>query len=93
MKFDRRTGQSMIKAAMRERHARGKYDVFAWTMGGKLMTLTVAWKTFTKRSIALATTDLGTGEEVQTNAIPLPNGVDTNGAHYVGSLGSISKLV
>ena len=70
---------------MRERHEPGKYDVFAWTSGTELLAITVAWKSFTRRSVAVESTPLGDGEEVQTNGAPLPNGVDRNVAQYVGS--------
>ena len=85
MKLDHRTGQSLIKAAMRVRRAPGKYDVFAWSDGPSVQTLTVAWKTITKRTIALETTAGCGGEEIQTNAEPLPNGIKRNLASYVGS--------
>jgi hypothetical protein len=84
MKLDDRTGQILIKAAMRERRPPGKYDVFAWKAGADVLTLTVAWKTFTRRSVGLETARL-CGEEIQTNAEPLPNGIERNLACYVGS--------
>jgi hypothetical protein len=85
MKFDQRTGQAVIKSAMRQPHAPGKYDVFAWLDGHKVLSVTVAWRSFTKRSIALENVALDNGEEIQTNAAPLPNGIGRNGASYVGS--------
>jgi hypothetical protein len=85
VKLDHQTGQSLIKAAMSERRPPGKYDVFAWKDGAELLSLTVAWKTFTKRSIALETTAAASGEEIQTNVEPLPNGIERNLASYVGS--------
>lgn len=84
VKLDQRTGQCLIKAAMRERRPPGKYDLFAWKEGAELQTLAVAWKTFTKRSVALETSPL-CGEDIQTNAEPLPNGIERNLASYIGS--------
>ncbi len=85
MKLDQQTGNSLIKAAMSQRRAPGKYDVFAWRDGRDVLAITVAWKSFTKRSIALENVALGDGEEIQTNATPLPNGIDRNIARYIGS--------
>lgn len=85
MKLDQRTGHALIKLAMRQPHAPGKYDVFAWQHGHELLSITVGWKSFTKRSIALENVALDNGEEIQTNAAPLPNGIGRNGASYVGS--------
>ncbi len=85
MKLDRRTGQSLIRAAMRERHAPGKYDLFVWRNDRELQSIAVAWKSYTKRSIALESIAVPDGEEIPTNAAPLPNGIDRNGAFYVGS--------
>ncbi|MFT3732757.1 MAG: hypothetical protein QM780_15265 [Hyphomicrobium sp.] len=85
MKLDQQTAQSMLRAAMRVPQAPGKYDVFAWIDGDGLHTITVAWKSFTKRSVALETAVLEEGEEIQTNAGPLPNGMGRNTGRYVGS--------
>ncbi|CCB67935.1 MULTISPECIES: hypothetical protein [unclassified Hyphomicrobium] len=63
----------------------GKYDVFAWQVGPDLHAIPVAWKSFTKRSVALEAMTLSDGNEIQTNAAPLPNGVGSKAARYVGS--------
>lgn len=80
-----KTAQGLIKAAMRQKHAPGKYDLFAWQDGRDLHTIAVAWKSFTKRSVALDAMTLSDGEEIQTNATPLPNGVGSRLTRYVGS--------
>lgn len=80
-----KTAQGLIKAAMREKHAPGKYDIFAWQDGRDLHAIAVAWKSFTKRSVALEAMTLSDGEEIQTNTAPLPNGVGSRLARYVGS--------
>jgi hypothetical protein len=85
MKLDVKTAKTLIKAAMREGHAPGKYDVFAWTEDQKLRSLTVAWKSYIRRSIDLENTGIDGGEQIPTNAAPLPNGRARNSAFYVGS--------
>jgi hypothetical protein len=80
-----KTAQGLMKAAMRQKHAPGKYDVFAWQVGADLHAIPVAWKSFTKRSVALEAMTLSDGNEIQTNAAPLPNGVGSKAARYVGS--------
>jgi hypothetical protein len=85
VKLDRLMCQSLMKAALREQRLPGKYDVFAWRESHKVLSLTVAWKSFTRRSVALETTTFENGEDIQTNAEPLPNGIERNAALYVGS--------
>jgi hypothetical protein len=85
MKLDHQTAKTLIKAAMRQGRAPGKYDVFAWVEDQKLRSLTVAWKSYTRRSIALEGVSIDGGEEIPTNAAPLPNGMERNSARYVGS--------
>lgn len=70
---------------MRQPRSPGKYDVFAWKADRELLSIAVAWKTFTKRSVALENIALADGEEIQTNAARLPNGIDRNRARYLGS--------
>ena len=62
----------------------GKYDVFIWHQRGELVSLVVAWKSYTKRTaqIEMALID---GSEALTNAVPLPNGIPKNGACYAGT--------
>jgi hypothetical protein len=84
-KIDPHAAQALIKAAMRQEHAPGKYDVFAWVENQKLGSLTIAWKSYTRRSIALESVGIDGGEEIPTNAAPLPNGMARNTANYVGS--------
>ncbi len=85
MKLDHRTAKALIKSAMRQRHAPGKYDVFAWLEDQKVRSLAVAWKSYTRRSIDLESVGIEGGEEIPTNAAPLPNGMERNSACYVGS--------
>ncbi|MBS0235152.1 MAG: hypothetical protein JSR99_16925 [Proteobacteria bacterium] len=85
MKLDQQTGQSLIRAAMRERHAPGKYDLFVWRNERELQSIAVAWKSYTKRTIDLENVANGDGGEIPTNAAPLPNGIERHGACYVGS--------
>lgn len=84
-KIDPHAVQALIKAAMRQEHAPGKYDIFAWVENLKLRSLTIAWKSYTRRSIALESVGIDGGEEIPTNAEPLPNGMARNSASYVGS--------
>lgn len=77
MKVDRRTGQNLIRLAMRERRAPGKYDLFVWRA--------VAWKSFTRRAIDLDDITAPDGEVMPSNAGPLPNGIERHRACYVGS--------
>jgi hypothetical protein len=88
--LDAKAARGLVKAAMRQNHAPGKYDLFAWRDGGDLQALTVAWASFTKRSVALKAVTLSDGEEIQTNAAPLPNGIGSMEARYVASF-RISK--
>jgi hypothetical protein len=83
--MDRKTSQQLIRVAMRERHAPGKYDLFAWHEQQEICTLAVRWKTFTTRSVALDTVDGAEGEARVTNAAALPNGVGAHEACYLGS--------
>ncbi len=85
MKLDRKTANALIKVALRQRHAPGKYDVFAWEEDRKLRSLTVAWQSYTRRSIDLEKVGIEGGEDIPTNATPLPNGMARNSACYVGS--------
>jgi hypothetical protein len=85
MNMDRRTAQSLLKAAMGQRPPPGKYDVFAWKEDQKYQSLTVAWKSYTKRSVALENVADDGGEEIAMNAEPLPNGRARKSASYVGS--------
>ena len=85
-KIDPHAVQALIKAAKRQEHAPGKYDVFAWVEDQKLRSLTIAWKSYTRRSIALESVGIDGGEEIPTNADPLPNGMARNSASYVGFL-------
>ncbi len=85
MKFDQRTSQGLIKSAMRQRHPPGKYDVFAWKADRELQSIAVAWKSFTRRSVNLENITLDDGQEIETNAARLPNGIDRNAARYLGS--------
>ncbi|MBS0252476.1 MAG: hypothetical protein JSR78_15575 [Proteobacteria bacterium] len=80
-----KTAQGLIKAAIRQKHAPGKYDLFAWQDGRDLNAIAVAWQSFTKRSVALENMTLSDGEEIQTNSAPLPNGVGSRLTRYVGS--------
>ena len=84
-KLDRKTANALIKVAMRQGHPPGKYDVFAWEEDRKLHSLTVAWKSYTRRSIELENVSVEGGEDIPTNAAPLPNGMARNSACYVGS--------
>jgi hypothetical protein len=85
MKIDPDAVRTLIRAAMRQGHAPGKYDVFAWIEDQKFRSLTIAWKSYTTRSIALESIGIDGGEEIATNATPLPNGMARNTASYVGS--------
>ncbi|RUP00128.1 hypothetical protein [Hyphomicrobium sp.] len=82
MKIDHKTGQKLLKAAMRERLAPGKYDVFAWAENGELQTVTVRWKSYTSRGVDI---ESGADNELSMNAAELPNGVARHAAYYLGS--------
>jgi hypothetical protein len=83
--MDRFTTQRLIIAAIREQRLPGKYDVFAWSNGQSLQALTVAWKSYTRRAIALESTVGDNGDEIVTNGVALPNGIAKNRARYVGT--------
>lgn len=85
MKVDRRTGQDLIRLAMRERRAPGKYDLFVWRDERDLHSIAVAWKSFTRRAIDLDDITAPDGEVMPSNAGPLPNGIERHRACYVGS--------
>ncbi len=85
MKVDAKTVQKLVRAAQRQSHAPGKYDVFAWRSGDEIHSLTVAWLSFTKRSIPIVSLVLADGEEISANAAPLPNGVNRHEARCIGS--------
>lgn len=76
------TQKAMADAMLELPQKPGKYDVFCWYQGGELVSVVVAWKSYTKRTVRLACID---GSEALTNAVPLPNGIPANRARYVGT--------
>jgi hypothetical protein len=83
--MDRRTAQGILRAALKRRHAPGKYDVFAWYDGPRLSSITVAWRSYTKRAIALEDANPAFCGGFPTNGAPLPNGIEKNCALCVGT--------
>ncbi len=83
--MDQKTGQKLIRAAMRQRLAPGKYDLFAWDEQQEVRTLVVPWRSFTARTIGLDSVPCPDCETRPTNAAPLPNGIGRHAACYVGS--------